>query len=75
MKKIEVGILGATGMVGQRFASMLEHHPWFQAAWFAASDRSAGKKYVEACTWRLREPMPAGVTWWCGSASRVRHRN
>jgi aspartate-semialdehyde dehydrogenase len=61
MKKIEVGILGATGMVGQRFASMLEHHPWFQAAWFAASDRSAGKKYVEACTWRLREPMPAGV--------------
>jgi len=61
MKKIEVGILGATGMVGQRFAAMLEHHPWFQAAWFAASDRSAGKKYVEACNWRLRSPMPAGV--------------
>jgi aspartate-semialdehyde dehydrogenase len=61
MKKIEVGILGATGMVGQRFAAMLEHHPWFQAAWFAASDRSAGKKYVEACNWRVRTPMPAGV--------------
>ena len=61
MKKIEVGILGATGMVGQRFASLLEHHPWFQAAWFAASDRSAGRKYSEACNWRLREPMPAGV--------------
>ena len=61
MKKVEVGILGATGMVGQRFAAMLEHHPWFQAAWFAASDRSAGKKYVEACNWRLRTPMPASV--------------
>ncbi|HET7101909.1 MAG TPA: aspartate-semialdehyde dehydrogenase, partial [Terriglobia bacterium] len=61
MKKIEVGILGATGMVGQRFASLLEHHPWFEAAWFAASDRSAGKKYAEACNWRLREPMPAAV--------------
>ncbi len=59
MKKIEVGILGATGMVGQRFASLLEHHPWFQAAWFAASDRSAGRKYSEACNWRLRTPMPA----------------
>ena len=61
MKKVEVGILGATGMVGQRFASLLEHHPWFEAAWFAASDRSAGKKYADACKWRLREPMPAGV--------------
>jgi aspartate-semialdehyde dehydrogenase len=61
MKKVEVGILGATGMVGQRFASLLEHHPWFEAAWFAASDRSAGKKYAEACNWRLREPMPSGV--------------
>ena len=61
MKRVEVGILGATGMVGQRFASLLEHHPWFEAAWFAASDRSAGKKYAEACNWRLREPMPSGV--------------
>jgi len=61
MKKLEVGILGATGMVGQRFVSLLEHHPWFEVAWLAASERSAGKTYAEACTWRLREPMPKGV--------------
>ena len=61
MKKVEVGILGATGMVGQRFVSLLESHPWFELKWFAASDRSAGKSYVEACTWRLREPMPKSV--------------
>ncbi len=61
MKKIEVGILGATGMVGQRFVSLLERHPWFELAWLAASDRSAGKPYVEACTWRLREPIPESV--------------
>ncbi len=58
MKKLEVGILGATGMVGQRFASLLEHHPWFEVSWLAASERSAGKKYAEACNWRLRDPMP-----------------
>ncbi len=58
MKKIEVGILGATGMVGQRFVSLLEHHPWFELTWLAASDRSAGKTYAEACNWRLRDPMP-----------------
>jgi aspartate-semialdehyde dehydrogenase len=58
MKKLEVGILGATGMVGQRFVSLLEHHPWFEVAWLAASERSAGKTYAEACNWRVREPMP-----------------
>jgi aspartate-semialdehyde dehydrogenase len=58
MNKIEVGILGATGMVGQRFVSLLEHHPWFEVRWLAASDRSAGKTYGEACNWRLRDPMP-----------------
>jgi aspartate-semialdehyde dehydrogenase len=58
MKKLEVGILGATGMVGQRFVSLLENHPWFEVKWLAASEKSAGKKYAEACTWRLREPMP-----------------
>src|SRR5881392_4126894 len=58
MNKLEVGILGATGMVGQRFVSLLESHPWFELAWLAASDRSAGKTYAEACSWRLREPMP-----------------
>lgn len=61
MKKLEVGILGATGLVGQRFLSLLEHHPWFEARWLAASERSAGKKYAEACSWRLREPMPAAA--------------
>jgi aspartate-semialdehyde dehydrogenase len=58
MKKLEVGILGATGAVGQRFVSLLEHHPWFEVAWLGASERSAGKKYGEACNWRLRDPMP-----------------
>jgi len=61
MKKIEVGILGATGMVGQRFVSLLEHHPWFEVKWLAASERSAGKSYAEACNWRLRDPMPKVV--------------
>jgi len=61
MKKIEVGILGATGMVGQRFVSLLEHHPWFELTWLAASDRSAGKTYAETCNWRLRDPMPEKV--------------
>ncbi len=45
-------------MVGQRFLSLLEHHPWFEATWLAASDRSAGKKYEEACNWRLASLMP-----------------
>src|SRR5512147_2711011 len=58
MKKLEVGILGATGMVGQRFISLLEHHPWFEVKWLAASDRSAGKSYGEACKWRVRDAMP-----------------
>ncbi len=61
MKKIEVGLLGATGMVGQRFVSLLERHPWFELTWLAASDRSAGKNYAEACNWRLREPMPEKI--------------
>ena len=61
MKKLEVGILGATGMVGQRLVSLLENHPWFELTWLAASERSAGKKYSEACNWRLREPLPEEV--------------
>ncbi len=48
-------------MVGQRFVSLLARHPWFEAKWLAASDRSAGKKYGEACHWRLRSPMPASA--------------
>jgi len=45
-------------MVGQRFVSLLEHHPWFELKWLAASERSAGKTYAEACNWRLREALP-----------------
>jgi len=61
MKKIPVGILGATGVVGQRFIQMLENHPWFEAAWLAASDRSEGKVYAEVARWRLKTPIPAAV--------------
>ena len=57
-KKIEVGVLGATGMVGQSFVKFLENHPWFEFAWAGASDRSAGKKYSEATSWRLDGSMP-----------------
>lgn len=56
--KISVGILGATGVVGQRFIQMLEHHPWFEVAWLAASDRSEGRPYAEAARWRLKTPIP-----------------
>jgi aspartate-semialdehyde dehydrogenase len=59
--KISIGILGATGVVGQRFIQMLEHHPWFEVAWLAASDRSEGKTYAEAVRWRLRSAIPANV--------------
>ena len=59
--KIEVGILGATGMVGQRFAKFLQGHPWFEITWLGASDRSAGKSYREATGWRLDGAMPANV--------------
>jgi aspartate-semialdehyde dehydrogenase len=61
-RKIPIGILGATGVVGQRFIQMLEHHPWFEVAWLAASDRSEGKTYGEAARWRLRTPVPASVS-------------
>jgi aspartate-semialdehyde dehydrogenase len=60
-RKIPVGILGATGVVGQRFIQMLEHHPWFEVAWLAASDRSEGKAYADAARWRLKTPIPAAV--------------
>ncbi|HEV7474584.1 MAG TPA: aspartate-semialdehyde dehydrogenase [Pyrinomonadaceae bacterium] len=60
-KKFRVGILGATGMVGQRFIQLLEHHPQFEITALAASDRSQGKTFQEACTWRLTGEMPAFV--------------
>src|SRR5689334_11132632 len=59
--KIEVGILGATGTVGQRFASLLADHPWFEVTFLGASDRSAGKAYREACNWQLEGAPPAGI--------------
>ena len=61
MKKYRVGILGATGMVGQRFIQLLEHHPQFEVTAVAASDRSQGKTYGEACSWRLVGEMPQAV--------------
>src|SRR2546426_8210890 len=60
-RKIRVGILGATGTVGQRFVQMLESPPQFPVTALAASDRSVGKPYGEACLWRLPGEMPAGV--------------
>ncbi len=56
--KIPIGILGATGVVGQRFVQLLENHPWFEVAWLAASDRSEGKTYGEATRWRLKTAIP-----------------
>jgi aspartate-semialdehyde dehydrogenase len=61
MGKLKVGILGATGTVGQRFLQLLEDHPWFEVAYLAASERSAGKRYGEACNWKLPTPMPERV--------------
>ncbi|MCB9780068.1 MAG: aspartate-semialdehyde dehydrogenase [Alphaproteobacteria bacterium] len=58
---VPVAILGATGMVGQRMIQRLADHPWFTIAWLGASERSAGKPYAEATTWRLPGRMPAGV--------------
>jgi aspartate-semialdehyde dehydrogenase len=60
-QKIPVGILGATGVVGQRFIQMLEDHPWFELSWLAASDRSAGQAYGEAVRWRLKTAIPDRV--------------
>ena len=61
MQPIEVGVLGGTGMVGQQFVKFLQDHPWFKLTWIGASDRSAGKKYRDATSWRLEGGMPAGV--------------
>ena len=59
MKKYNVGIIGATGMVGQRFATLLENHPWFDVVLVAASGRSAGKLYEDAVEgrWKMQTPM------------------
>ncbi len=57
-RQIEVGVLGATGVVGQQFVSRLARHPWFSVTWLAASERSEGRPYAQAAPWRLAAPMP-----------------
>jgi len=57
---IEVGVLGATGMVGQQFVSRLANHPWFRCTWLAASERSEGKPYKSVAPWKLSTPIPGG---------------
>jgi aspartate-semialdehyde dehydrogenase len=62
MAQIEVGVLGATGMVGQQFIALLATHPWFKVTWLGASQRSEGKAYRDAAAWRLPTPAPADVS-------------
>ncbi len=59
--KLPIGILGATGMVGQRYIQLLENHPFFEINWLAASDRSSGKPYGDAARWRLDSPLPERI--------------
>ncbi len=61
MQKQKVGILGATGMVGQRFIQLLEGHPSFEIVWLAASDRSSGRRYGDAARWKLDSPVPKKI--------------
>ena len=62
MRKLKVGILGATGTVGQRMIQLLERHPWFEVSAVAASDNSAGKNYVQATRWMLETSIPEAVS-------------
>jgi aspartate-semialdehyde dehydrogenase len=57
----KIGILGATGVIGQRFIQLLEDHPWFEIVWLAASDKSSGKPYGEAARWKLETPLPKRI--------------
>jgi aspartate-semialdehyde dehydrogenase len=61
MSQIEVGVLGATGAVGQQFIALLAKHPWFKVTWLGASQRSEGKPYRDATAWRLPTPLPGDV--------------
>ncbi len=61
VRPLKVAVLGATGAVGQRFVAQLAEHPWFEVTRLAASSRSAGRAYREACRWRLGQPMPASL--------------
>ena len=62
-EKLRVGILGGTGMVGQRFISLLDNHPWFEVVTIAASERSAGMRYEDAVEgrWKMPNPIPEAV--------------
>lgn len=62
-KKLQAGVVGATGMVGQRFITLLENHPMFELSALFASERSAGKRYEDAVgqRWKLKTPMPDSV--------------
>jgi aspartate-semialdehyde dehydrogenase len=60
-RRIDVGILGATGTVGQQFIRLLDAHPWFRASWLAASERSEGRRYGQATAWRLSTPPPVDL--------------
>jgi aspartate-semialdehyde dehydrogenase len=61
MSRVPVGILGATGMVGQQFIALLANHPWFKVEWLGASHRSEGKAFCDAAAWRLQDPLPDDV--------------
>jgi aspartate-semialdehyde dehydrogenase len=61
VRRMDVGILGATGMVGQQFILQLAEHPWFRPAWLGASERSEGRTYREAAAWHLSDPAPSSV--------------
>jgi len=67
MEKIRVGVLGATGAVGQRFVQLLVGHPWFEITVLAASERSARKRYADACHWILRVTSGVRARTWCSS--------
>ncbi len=62
MQRVEVGVLGGTGMVGQHFIKFLDGHPWFELTWLGASARSAGKKYADAATWHLNGIPPERIS-------------
>src|SRR4029450_599572 len=66
---IDVGILGATGAVGQQFVALLANHPWFKVTWLGASQRSEGKAYRDASAWRLPAPCPEDVARQQGNAA------
>ena len=74
MKQYKVGVVGATGMVGQRFITLLENHPWFKLTALAASARSAGKTYEDAVgsRWLMKTPMPRSEERRVGKECRSR---